>query len=71
MAMKSRLREPLPLHGQKEGTRHLATALALAAAVAVRGVHMEIAAIPTRPRGQGLRGESRIFCARVEVYLRL
>ena len=59
------------LYCQKEGTRHIATALAPAASVAMRGVHMEIAAIPARSRGEGLGGESRIFCSRVKAYIRL
>ncbi len=41
------------LHRQKQGTRHLAAALALAAAVAMRGVHMQIAAIPPRASWPG------------------
>ena len=37
----------------------------------MRGVHVEIAPIPARSRGQGLSGESRIFCSRVKPYIRL
>ena len=58
------------LHGEKEGAWHLTAALALAAAITVASVHMEIAPIPTCANGERLRGEARIFCARVEAYLR-
>ncbi len=56
------------LHRQKQRTRHLAAALALAAAVAMRRVHMQITAIPPRSRGQGLGGESRVFGPGVKAY---
>src|SRR5271154_2246848 len=58
------------LHCEKEGAWHLTAALALAAAITVGSVHMEIAAIPACANGERLRCEARFFCARVEADFR-
>ena len=56
------------LHREKEGARHPAAALALAVAIAMCSMHVQVATIPARANREWLRGEARIFRACVKAY---